>query len=626
LEQPPTEMPPSSPIERYLARLYDRYAGLDEGQVATYIPELAKADPRWFGISIATPDGHVYEVGDARQPFTIQSISKPFAYGLALEDRGRPRVLEKIGVEPTGEAFNSISLAPGTGCPLNPMINAGAIATTSLVRGDTAEQKVQRMLDVFSTYAGRPLQIDRAVYLSERETGHRNRAIGHMLRNFDILTEDPTTALDAYFQQCSIEVTCRDLAVMAATLANEGVNPVTGERAIERELVDPVMSVMMSCGMYDFAGEWLYWVGLPAKSGVAGGVLAVLPGQLGIAVFSPRLDAHGNSVRGIRVCKDLSTELNLHCLRVPRAARAVMHGTFDLVKLRSKRVRRERARRLLQELGGRVKIYELQGDLMFGATELAVRKIASAAALTDAAVVDLKRVGRIDATSADLLLRLTESWESQGKRLVFSSVQRHASFDRALAELAAAAPAGNAGAPDPRRRFVDLDSALESCENALLARHLPGDAGARAVTLAEHDLFRGLGPGAVAALQKRLAPARFRRGDVIVHAGEPADEIYLLTEGEVSVVIELAGGQAKRIATLSPGMFFGELAVVRGTARSADVRADSAVTCYALPKSELEALERSDPATRAVLLGNLLRHVAEMVALLTAEVTALLEG
>lgn len=614
-----------SPIERYLTTLHQRYANLDEGQVATYIPELAKADPRWFGISVVTPDGHVYEVGDTRQSFTIQSISKPFAYGLALEDRGQPGVLEKVGVEPSGEAFNSISLAPGTGRPLNPMINAGAIATTSLVRGDTAAQKVRRLLDVFSTYAGRPLGIDQAVYQSERETGHRNRAIGHMLRNFDIVTEDPTAALDAYFQQCSIEVTCRDLAVMAATLANEGVNPVTGERAIKRDLVDAVMSVMMSCGMYDYAGEWLYWVGLPAKSGVAGGIMAVLPGQLGIAVFSPRLDARGNSVRGIRVCKDLSTELDLHCLRVPRAARAGVRAVYDLGRVRSKRVRRERELRYLQDAGTRVKVCELQGDLMFGPTELAIRQIVAADAESDVVVIDLRRASRIDRSSAELLLRLSDDREARGKQILFASLQGHPNLDRLLATRAAAAETPGI-TPARRRAYADLDSALEHCENDLIARRFPDAGGAQAVPLGEHDLFRGLTPAAIAAVGKRLTLTRFRRGDVIVHAGEPADEIYLLTEGQVSVVVELAGGQAKRIATLSAGMFFGELAVVRRTARTADVRADTAVECYALPRRELEDLEHTDPTTRALLLGNILRHVAEMVALLTAEVTALLEA
>src|SRR5258708_268189 len=267
----------TSPIQDYLHELHARHAGLREGQVATYIPELAKANPDWFGICLVTTDGHVYEVGDSRQHFTLQSISKPFVYGLALEDNTRAEVMKKISVEPTGGAFNAISLEPGTGRPRNPMINAGAIAAAGLVAGKQPATRWRRMLEMFSLYTGREVGLDEAVYQSESATGHRNRAIGHMLRNFDILTEPPEPVVDLYFKQCSVSVTCRDLGVMAATLANSGVNPLTGRQAIRGEYVESILSVMGSCGMYDYAGEWLYRVGMPAKSGVAGGGLAGVP-------------------------------------------------------------------------------------------------------------------------------------------------------------------------------------------------------------------------------------------------------------------------------------------------------------------------------------------------------------
>ena len=237
--KPESDSDSSSPVVDYLQQLHREHAGVTEGKVATYIPELAKADPKWFGICLVTANGAVYEAGDTRQPFTIQSISKPFVYGLALEDNGRAPVFEKVGVEPTGDAFNSISLDPATGRPRNPMINAGAIATAGLIAGKSPETRLKRLLEMFGLYAGRELSLDDAVYRSESETGHRNRAIGHMLRNFDILTSDPTPVVELYFQQCSIAVTCRDLGVMAATLANRGVNPVTGKigRASCRERV-----------------------------------------------------------------------------------------------------------------------------------------------------------------------------------------------------------------------------------------------------------------------------------------------------------------------------------------------------------------------------------------------------
>jgi glutaminase len=212
-----------SPIQTFLQELHNRFASLASVELASYIPELTKADPEWFGICLVTVDGVAYQVGDADQPFTIQSISKPFVYATALADQGRDRVLRKVGVEPSGDAFNSISLDPQTGAPLNPMINAGAIATASLVAGSTAEAQWQRIESSLSAFVGRPVRVDESVYRSESETGFRNRAIAWMLKNFGIIDADPMAALDNYFRQCSVLVDCRDLAYMAATLANASV-------------------------------------------------------------------------------------------------------------------------------------------------------------------------------------------------------------------------------------------------------------------------------------------------------------------------------------------------------------------------------------------------------------------
>jgi glutaminase len=365
----------ASPIQAYLEQLLNRFAPDDGGAVATYIPELAKADPHWFGIVIATVDGQVYEVGAARQQFTIQSISKPLVYGVALEDNGHDRVRQAIGVEPSGEAFNSISLEPGTGRPLNPMINAGAIATASLVGGVNVEARLARVIGALSTYAGRQLDIDEAVYCSERDTGHRNRAIGHMLRSHGIVDGDPEPVLDLYFRQCAVRVDARDLALMAATLANGGVHPCTGERAVRAEFVGPMLSVMTTCGVYDFTGEWVYRVGLPAKSGVGGGIMAVLPGQLGIGVFSPALDERGNSVRGVKVCEALSRELGLHFLQPPRLVSSTLRAQYSLSRVRSKRQRPAPESRLLDAEGQSAQVYELQGDLRFATLEPVLRAI-----------------------------------------------------------------------------------------------------------------------------------------------------------------------------------------------------------------------------------------------------------
>ena len=302
-----------SPLRAFLKELHSRYQPLREGKIADYIPELTKADPDWFGICVVTADGQLVEYGDSGQVFTIQSISKPFVYGLALQEHGREEVLSRIGVEPTGDAFNSlIKLDERSKRPHNPMVNAGAIAAAGLLPGADPAARLNRLLELFETYIGHEVFVDMSVYTSERATGHRNRAIAHLMLNFGMIDERIEETLDLYFKQCSILVSCRDLAVMAATLANGGVNPITRKRAVDARYVRDILSVMFTCGMYDYAGEWAYSVGLPAKSGVSGGIIAVVPGQGGVGVFSPLLDERGNSRRGIKVCEELSQHFGLH--------------------------------------------------------------------------------------------------------------------------------------------------------------------------------------------------------------------------------------------------------------------------------------------------------------------------
>lgn len=305
--------PPMHNIQAFLEHLHQRYHDLNDGQLASYIPQLEKADPNWFSISLVTVDGQVFQVGNVEQLFTIQSISKVFVYGLAMEEQGRGEVLKRVGVEPTGDPFNSIiRLDESSKRPDNPMINAGAIATTSLIKGTDPTARLNRMLDMFSRYVGHPVFIDVSVFMSERTTGHRNRAMAHLMLNFGMIEDKLDEALDLYFQQCSVLVNSYDLALMAATLANQGLNPVTSAQAIRPCYIRDILSVMYTCGMYNFAGEWAYRVGIPAKSGVSGGIMAVVPGQAGIAVFSPLLDAQGNSVRGVRVFEELTEEYGFH--------------------------------------------------------------------------------------------------------------------------------------------------------------------------------------------------------------------------------------------------------------------------------------------------------------------------
>lgn len=314
----------ASPLREILRELHDRLVSNQDGKVADYIPELATADPDQFGISICTVDGRVVEVGDCLKQFTIQSVSKPFIFGLALDDHSVDTVLTKVGVEPTGEAFNSIVLDEESNRPFNPMVNAGAIATADLILGKDYPDRVKRLIGLFSHYCGREMFIDNSVFMSERLTGHRNRAMAHLMRNFGMVSERFEDSLELYFQQCSIMVTAHDLAVMGATLANAGLNPITQQRAIKSENVKYLLSSMLTCGMYDFAGEWAFRVGIPAKSGVGGGITAVIPGVGGIGCYSPRLDAKGNSVRGVKACTELSQRFGLHAFEMGFAGSSLL--------------------------------------------------------------------------------------------------------------------------------------------------------------------------------------------------------------------------------------------------------------------------------------------------------------
>jgi glutaminase len=299
-------------IQAALDDLHNKYRFLQVGAIANYIPELAKMNPDWFSICVVTADGQCFTVGDSGQLFTIQSISKVFVYGLALEDRGRDRVLSTVGVEPTGDAFNAIILDERSQRPYNPMVNAGAIATTSLIQGKGPTERLNRLLAMFERYIGHESFIDMPTFMSERTTGHRNRAMAHLMLNFGMIDEKIDEALDLYFQQCSLMVNCLDLAVMAATLANRGINPLNKIQAVASCYIRDILSVMYTCGMYNFAGEWAYKIGLPAKSGVSGGLIVVVPGRMGISVFSPLLDERGNSMRGVKVCEELSNRFGLH--------------------------------------------------------------------------------------------------------------------------------------------------------------------------------------------------------------------------------------------------------------------------------------------------------------------------
>ena len=382
-------------VQQLLDRIRAEHRDVGDGALADYIPELADVDPAGFGLSLSTMDGYVYESGDADVAFTIQSISKPFTYALALDRVGESAVDLKIGVEPSGEAFNEISVHEETKKPKNPMINAGAIAAVSLVPGATPDERFAQIQEFYSECAGRRLDVDHAVYSSEKETGSRNRAIAYMLQSFGILDDDPDDVLDVYFRQCSLKVTTTDLARMGSTLARGGVNPVTGRRVVRASVVQRTLSVMVTCGMYDATGDWVSTVGMPAKSGVGGGIVAVLPGQLGIGVYSPLLDAKGNSVRGIRLCRSLSEELNLHFLHVARDSRATIAAVY--------------------EPRDGIRVYEAHGDLLFSGAEQVVRTLVDECGDFTVVILDVSRVDDIDDAARELLSGTGDALRAEGK-------------------------------------------------------------------------------------------------------------------------------------------------------------------------------------------------------------------
>jgi len=304
---------PDANINRLLTRIHAQTRENGNGDCYNIAPDVFHVDPNAYSICITTVDGRRFTAGNHDATFLIQSISKIFVYGLALEDQGREAVLQKVDVEPSGNPYDGIiRLEQRSKRPHNPMVNTGGIATTALIKGEDPAHRLDRILRMYQRYIGHEVHIDMRTYLAEANSGDRNKAIAYLLRHFDMLDNDVDDALNLYLQQCSAVIDCVDLSIMAATLANNGINPITNQQAIQPEYVSDLLTVMYTCGMYDFAGEWSYRIGLPAKSGVGGGILAVVPGQMGIAVYSPRLDQHGNSIAGIKALEAISQELDLH--------------------------------------------------------------------------------------------------------------------------------------------------------------------------------------------------------------------------------------------------------------------------------------------------------------------------
>lgn len=585
--------------------------------MADYIPELGTADPAEFGICITTREGSSYEVGDTGVEFTIQSISKALVYGLVLELTGPQGLPRKVNVEPSGEAFNAISLDPITGTPRNPMINAGAIATTGQLRELVREKSEDKLLGFFSELAGRKLTINQRVYESERDTGHRNRAISHLLRNFDVLELEPELSLDLYFRQCSILVTAKDLAIMAATLASGGVNPTSGVRVLTPETTTKVLAVMGTCGMYDYSGRWLYDVGLPAKSGVGGGVLAVAPGRIGIATYSPRLDEQGNSVRGVKACAEISQRFGLNLFRQNPSINSVVRASYSLDSRASRKIRSVRDRDALKALGKQTQILHVQGVLDFATAERLITVLLQYVGEAKGVILDFRSCVDCDRVSGEMLFSQVESVISRGGSILLCHVDVCKELQTHLTRL---------GSEVVCER---LNDALERMEDTLLRGELaePRPETSTEVSsfqLTDSDVFQSLTAAQKTTVSSLAKSTATQPGETVLTAGDIGDEFFVIARGDFGVYAPgKASSKPIRIATLTAGMSFGEAGLLFREARTATVVSETDGLLMRLSEADISVLKDEDPDTVIALMKCFIFSQSEKLRLTDAQIALL---
>ncbi|MFG1338633.1 glutaminase A [Xanthobacter autotrophicus] len=604
---------PTTPLETPLLRairdIHARFTPLHDGEVASYIPELGKADPDHFGIAVATTDGHVYEAGDTTVPFTIQSVSKAIVYALALDMLGSDKVEAAIGVEPSGEAFNSIRLKADNR-PFNAMVNAGAICCSGLLAETAGDEAFELIRSTLSRFAGRELEVDDAVFQSERQTGDRNRAIAYLLRTYGGVRGDVDHVLDTYFRQCSVLVTARDLAVMGASFANHGVNPVTGETVASNYAVARTLAVMISSGMYDFAGEWIYRVGVPAKSGVGGGILAALPSQLGLGIFSPRLDAHGNSVRGLRTCAALSDAFDLHMLSRRDDVRTCIAADYDFRTVPSKPGRQPHEQSILESRSGSIRVLELAGKLSFATMDYVTRRLTDPAGVPDFLILNLHRVSTITDAGLRLFTGLIRNQLPASTTTVIAGVEG----------TSPVAPQVKAMKEEGMRVriFPTYDAAVDWAEDQIVYRHGGFSQIGIEADLSGQALLAGLSPQELADLSRLGTRVVFDAGARIIDAGEPPARVYFLVRGMVSV----RSAHDVRLSTLIPGMAFGELALI-DQPRIADVWADTEAVCLEISAEQFRAFQETHARAADRIMRNLAILLAGRVRMANARIDML---
>jgi glutaminase len=489
------------------------------------------------------------------------------------------------------------------------MVNAGAIAVAELFPGDTPKQRIGAMRNALSRFAGHELDLDESVFRSESETGHRNRAIAYLMRNSNMIRREPEDVLEVYFRQCSMLVNCRDLAVMAASLANDGVNPITGEAAMPAEFVQDVLSVMHSCGMYDYAGQWAHEVGIPAKIGVSGCVIAVIPGQIGIATYSPLLDSYGNSVRGVMACRQISADFGLHAFCSRTGVESVLRHELYGLRIRSKRLRTPAERAVLDRSSGAICIIEAQGRLYLGTAERLVHRIRKVAANATHVIVDFRHVQSADRATLCLLQGFSGVPANPSCRLIFS----HILAKGPLANLRSAL-ASTEGSSRPAQIFATLDDALEHVEEEILQRRKPASE-EPALTLLEIMIFQNLDAEEIGLLTQSVAPklTTFEPGQIIIRQGELGKTFFVIVRGSASVELPSIGpdGRTVQIASVGKSLAFGHLALIEGRTRGAQVVAETELVCYAISVEDLRAFGLSHPGIYGKILTNIISDLAD---------------
>ena len=589
-----------SPIQHYLDQLHAEIQGHRQGSPYAIHPQGRDPDPEDFGICLVTVDGHMYSTGVADKEFSIQSISKPFSYALALADHGAQKVDEKVDVEPSGDRFNEISLAPHTGRPPNAMINAGALAVSSMIKGSGGKSAPRRIYESYSRFAGRKLTGSRAVYDVEIRNSDRNHALAYLLSSFGVIDDDPTRSLELYLRQCSVQVTCSDLAMMAATLANGGINPRTAEEAIDIESIERVLSVMMTSGMYDDAGAWVSDVGMPAKSGVGGGTLAVLPGQAGLAVFSPPLDEHGSSIRGLRTCRRLAKDMEMHFLRAAPSGQATVSPSSTIVEMPSRIRRTDEQAEVLAQFHPRCRIIEAAGDLYFGGTESLVRAVSELEDEVEIVVVDLRQVNDLGELALVMLEELATDIHAGGRTLAVIDSKRLLK-DTSLVEQ------------DRVPTFASRGPAVEYCEDRLLRAHGAAAEDPSRVPVADSPVLADLDEDARRRLDSHLEHYSYDDGDIIRRVGQRFGGVHFIVSGQVNTIATDPDGHRVRLNTLSAGMTFGELALGSEDRQETTEKAVGDVEVSVLSPQRIADLEAEDPQLAVQLWRALTRDAYLLV-------------